>query len=353
MRSAFRALALLLIAAQSSTAYPINGSTYQPRPYTIDVDPAFIERTLSKVSQFSPTLDIDQPAWFDGPPVANVTAIADFWQNDFDWFEYQNQLNANFSHYITTVPPPGGSYNRTLDIHFIHQVSSRSDAIPLLMLHGWPSTSLEWAEVIPSLVNPPNDSVPAFNIVAPDLPGYGFSPAPSAPGLGKEEHATVFASLMAQLGYERYAIYSTDLGFSIAQGMVPAYSSNIINHVSDFYLAFPNATDTERYAANQTTPEETAYLSSINAFFANHSAYAEIHSTLPLSLAHALNDSPVGFLAWMWQLVYTVNDVLETPYQLITRALLLFIPGVYGNIRSYKELYGVSLPNPNFLMTQD
>jgi hypothetical protein len=101
----------------------------------------------------------------------------------------------------------------------------------------------------------------------------------------------------------------------------------------------PHNTDLKRYAANQTTPEETKYITAANAFFTEHSAYAGIQSTLPLSIADALNDSPVGFLAWMYQLVYTVSDKTYTTSRLITEALLLYLPGVYGNIRSYKELY--------------
>ncbi|KAF1957895.1 alpha/beta-hydrolase [Byssothecium circinans] len=314
-------------------------STTQPRPYTINVDPSFIEETRLKASKFRPSVDIRAPAWSDGPPSANVTALGKFWAEEYDWSAEQARINSNFSHYFTTLPPPGGKYTDALDLHFIHQRSQRKDAIPLLMLHGWPSTSLEWEKVIPGLVDPEDDSKPAFHIIAPDLPGYGFSPAPKAPGLGPSEHGTVFASLMEQLGYDRYALYSTDLGFVVAIRMVEEHTAHIINHVTDFYLVFATDEDNARYAANKTTPEESAYISSINGFFSSHAGYSAIHSTLPLSLADALNDSPVGFLAWMWQLVFTVSDQAYTPTELITRAFLLYLPGVYGNIRSYKELY--------------
>lgn len=319
---------------------------YGPRPYTINVDPAFIEETRLKASTFRPTIDITQPAWSDGPPSANISSIAKYWAEEYDWAAEQAQINANFSHFITTLPAPGGNYNSPLDVHFIHQRSKRADAIPILMLHGWPSTSLEWKSIIPGLVDPEDDSKPAFHIIAPDLPGFGFSPAPTSAGLGAIEQSTLFASLMQQLGYDRYAVYSTDLGYVVALKMVVNYESHIINHISDFFIVFPNATDIERLAANLTTPEETTYIASVNAFTTNYSAYAEIHSTLPLSIAYALNDSPVGFLAWMYQLVYMVSDQAYSASDLITEALLLYIPGVYGNIRSYKTLYSPALFAP-------
>lgn len=341
------AFTLLHLSPALVSAINEPNSTYQPRPYTIDVDPSFIEETRKKASAFRPSLDINQPAWSDGPPTSIITSLAKHWAESYDWFAVQAQINANFSHYMTTVPPPGENYNESLNIHFIHQQSKRDNAIPMLMLHGWPSTSLEWEKVIPGLVDPEDDNKPAFHIVAPDLPGYGFSPAPTAPGLGPSEHAAVFASLMEQLGYEQYAVYSTDLGFVAALSLVVDYQPRIINHVTDFYLVFPDDADLARYAAKQTTAEETTFIGAIQAFLADHSAYSSIHSTLPLSIADALNDSPVGFLAWMYQLVFTVSDQAYTATELITQALLLYIPGVYGNIRSYKELYGHFAPEKN------
>ena len=339
--AAFSALACIVLshAPDVVNAYPQRSPKYTPRPYNIDVDQQLIEQTRQKAASFRPSVDIDEPAWTDGPPTSEILSIAKFWVDEYSWSKVQDQINANFSHFMTTVPPPGANYDRPLDIHFIHQRSARSDAIPMLMLHGWPSTSLEWEKVIKPLVDPDDESQPAFHIVAPDYPGFGFSPAPTAPGLGPAESGAIFASLMEQLGYDKYALYSTDLGWIAALGLLSQYESRIINHVTDFYFVLPNATDTARFAANETTPGETRYITGVNVFFTNHSAYSSIHSTLPLSIADALNDSPVGFLAWMYQLVYTVSDKPYSAEQLITEALLLYLPGVYGNIRSYKEIF--------------
>ncbi|KAJ4344648.1 uncharacterized protein N0V89_012392 [Didymosphaeria variabile] len=338
-------LPLLSLLATMSTGHPLSDSapSSQPKPYTINVDPEFIEETRIRASQFRQTEPIDAPAWFDGPPTSKINDVAKYWAEDYDWSKVQDGINKNFSHFYTTVPSPGGNYgsNESLDLHFIHQRSNRDDAIPILFLHGWPSTSLEWEKIILPLTNPEDDSQPAFHVVAPDIPGFGFSPAPKAPGLGGAEHATVFASLMEQLGYDRYVLYSTDLGTVVAMSYIVDYAPRIINHVTDFYMVFPTDADTARYAANKTTPEETVYINSINSFLTNHSAYSAIHSTLPLSLAYALNDSPVGFLAWRYQLAWSVSDVDYTFDELITDTLMLYIPGVYGNIRSYKELFGL------------
>ncbi|KAH6611615.1 hypothetical protein Trco_001635 [Trichoderma cornu-damae] len=314
---------------------------YQPRPYKIDVSPAFIDEIRFKAAHYHPTVGISAPAWFDGPPTADISQIAKYIASDYDWFAFQEAVNTNFSHYTITIPAVGSSYPHDLDLHFIHQKSEREDAIPIILLHGWPSTSLEWEKIIRPLANPQDSSKPAFHVVAPDLPGYGFSPAPISP-LGAPEYAAVCASLMQQLGYEKYALYSTDLGFVVAVYMIDQFEERILNHVTDYYLVPPNATDLERLTRNQTTAEESRYISSLSEFRANFSAYSSVHATFPLSVAYALNDSPVGFLAWMWQLDYLVRDS-SVPYsveELVSQAMTLFVPGVYGNIRSYKELLG-------------
>lgn len=114
--------------------------------------------------------------------------------------------------------------------------------------------------------------------------------------------------IMDQLGYERFVLYSTDLGCTVGLHIVNAYQERILNHITAFYVAIPNSTDQARHAAGETTPDESRYRVSYNAFIANHSAYASPHSTFRLSVAYALNDSPLGFLAWMWQSTRTVSD---------------------------------------------
>jgi pimeloyl-ACP methyl ester carboxylesterase len=342
----------LLFFHPSVEASSGNIAPYEPRSYNISVDPAFIEETQGKVEKFRGTADISAPSWFDGPPAVDINSVAKYWAESYDWWAAQASINSNFSHYITTVPPPSVNYNESVDLHFIHERSERENAIPMILLHGWPSTSLEWKEIIPGLVGPANASHPAFHVVAPDFPGFGFSPAftGSRVNITRTEYATIFASLMAQLGYDRYILYSTDLGFAVAMSLVVDYKAHIINHISDFYIPFATDADRARMAANLTTSEETTYIRGQDAFLGKHSAYSAIHSTYPLTLAYALNDSPVGFFAWYYHLVETANDVRLSMDEYITDALLLYIPGVYNNIRSYKELFGPTsfAPEENF-----
>jgi len=325
--------------------FPAQGSHSEPKPFQVSVDPGFIEKTIQKAGLYRPSIAlVDQDTtWEDGPSPQELNKLASYWSHDYDWFTVQKQINANFSHYTTTI---NGSrnYQHPIPLHFVHNRASQSpeDAIPLLLLHGWPSSHLEWAKVIHPLTNPSNKSSPRFNVVAPDLPGFGFSPAPTHPNLGPREMGLAFDAIMHQLGYLKYVVASTDLGWLVGSWM--AYdTTSVIAHSTDFFVVTPNATDLARFAANETSVQETAYMTSLQQFQTNDFAYSVIQGTKPLALALALTDSPVGFAGWIWQLIATLGDgYAYSKEELITTTMMLWIQGTYGNLRAYKEFDLVS-----------
>ena len=336
-------LASLLGSSVLATNY--DGMNYffpnstSPEKFKISVDRGFIHSTTSKVKNFRGTRSL-APDWTnEGPSTSRAEEVRSYWEKHYDWFSVQEEINANFSHYATTVP---GNRNYTWDIplHFVHERSESPDAIPLLLLHGWPSTHLEWSQIIKPLASSSYGNV-SFHVVAPDLPGFGFSPAPTHPGLDPRVMGIAFDSLMHQLGYPTYGIVTTDLGWFVGSWMAKDVPDSLRGHFMDFALLAPNATDLERFSANQTTPEETAFINSFIAFTANHFAYSAAHEQKPLALGYSMSDSPVGFLAWLWDLAHIAGPD-QSFKDLITKALMLYIPGVYNNIRAYLESFKVS-----------
>jgi len=326
-------------------AFPQNIT--KPTPFQISVDPDFIQSTLQKVRLYRPSIALeDLPEWEEGPPVQDMNELAHYWANDYDWYDVQEEINANFSHFTTSIPG-NDNYSHPVPLHFVHERASESDgadeAIPLLLLHGWPSTHLEWAKVIQPLAHPSNDSAPRFHVVVPDIPGYGFSPAATHAGLGVRELGLVFDALMHQLGYTTYAIFSTDLGWIVASWMTADVTS-VMAHATDFFQVGPNATDLERFARNETTAEETGYMIALQEYQTNHFAYALSHATKPLSLALAMTDSPVGFLGWVWSLVEAVSDgYAYSKAELITTTMALYTQGTYSGMRIYKDALTVRI----------
>lgn len=313
--------------------------TKTPERMNISVDSSLIDLALRKVHDYRPSFDIHDDWSIEGPSEVNITRAVDHWKNYYSWNDIQAEINEKFEHYATSVPG-NGNYEPDIPIHFLHHRSSNVSSVPLLLLHGWPSTSLEWANVIEPLTQHGNQS---FHIVAPDLPGFGFSPAPTQP-LGPREMGKAFDALMKQLGYETYGVVSTDLGWVVGMWMVHDVHGGIIGHFCDFWQGRPDESDLTRYKKNETTPEENAVIEAGKVWSSLHSVYSMVHGQKPQALAIALSDSPVGLLGWYWDVNYATSDGYAYSFEeLITDTLMLWIPGVYNNIRAYREIFKVKL----------
>ncbi|KAI6784011.1 uncharacterized protein J7T54_004557 [Emericellopsis cladophorae] len=324
-------------------AFPSNASS--PTPFTIQVDQGFVDESNLKASLYRPSIDLLDDSnnnWLEGPPSANMTALADYWANEYDWTTQQAYANGNHSHFAITVPETP-AWPHEVPLHFIHERADYEEALPLLLLHGWPSTSMEWHKVIGPLVFPDNASFAGHHVVAPDLPGFGFSPAVAHAEFDAKAIAGVMDELMGRLGYDRYGIVSTDLGWWVTMKMLEVVpSGRIVGHFCDFFLVQATAEDTERYMKNQTTPEETRYMASSMEWYAQHTGYQYVQQLQPLAVGQAFSDSPVGFSGWIWHLLESVSD--GYPYnfdEIITTAVSLFVQGTYGNLRYYKYAFDV------------
>ncbi|KAK3169746.1 hypothetical protein OEA41_009130 [Lepraria neglecta] len=141
----------------------------------------------------------------------------------------------SYTQFTTTVATgPNSNFTDPLPLHFVHHLSKRVDAIPLLFIHGWPGSFMEVGNIINGLVNPPNKSSPAFHVVAPSIRGFAFSPAPKKPGFGPREAGHTLNSLMQQLNYTRYVIQGGDFGGCILRYMAGDYPSSAVSVLDNF-----------------------------------------------------------------------------------------------------------------------
>lgn len=325
----------------NSTLFKFPLEAKAPEPFKIELEQNFINIVKQKVRDYRPIVALSNEWNNEGPPPSSIGEIADYWANEYDWRQVEERMNNDFDHYATTVPGSEG-YPQQTPLHFVHHRSADEDAIPLLLLHGWPSTFLEWAKVIKPLTE--SSSGQSFHIIAPDLPGFGFSPAPTKPGMGPRGFGLAFNALMHQLGYDKYGLVTTDLGFSTGMWMVQDVRESIIGHMTDFFMGEPTADDIARLQSGNASKEEVDYMTSTKAWFNSHFVYANTHAQKPLALSAALGDSPVGFLSWLWDISHTVSDGYEySAEQLITDTMMLYTPGPYASIRAYHEFFKVSL----------
>ncbi|KAF4465440.1 epoxide hydrolase [Fusarium albosuccineum] len=314
-------------------------NTTSPKRFEIQVNQDFIDLTLRKVRDYRPSPSLFSNWTIEGPPEWAMTSLADYWAKRYQWRATEKRIN-QFDHYATTVAG-SRNYSAPIPLHFIHQRSNNSDDTPLLLLHGWTSTHFEWSRVIRPLTQNGNK---AFHVVVPDLPGYGFSPAPTESSMGPREMGAALDGLMKQLGYETYGIVSTDLGWALGMWMAADFPDSLTGMFTDFYRVPPLPSDISRQTVSQTTKEENEYIEVSNAWDGSHSAYATAQIQKPQALSLALTDSPVGFAGWLWDLRHAISDGYPyTHSELITAALLLWIQSPYSSMRSWLEFYKVRI----------
>jgi pimeloyl-ACP methyl ester carboxylesterase len=193
--------------------------------------------------------------------------------------------------------------------------------------------------MINDLTNPPNDSVPAFHVVAPSIPSYGFSPAPVKPGFGPIEAGHAFNELMLQLNYTRYVIQGGDLGGYILRYQASSHPETVVSVLCNFWIEPPNQTDIARHAQNQTRAEENSWFDFLNTLATKGFMHLYTQKTAPLQAGFAMTDSPIGFTMWIYQVM---AGLAPTPYswrldEIITWSMMYLIQGPYSAMRFYKE----------------
>jgi len=242
--------------------------------------------------------DIFAGDWQYGAPVPFVRALCDCWLNDFSWRDIEVRLNRE--DHITTVIDG-------MTIHAMVRRSSRPDAVPLMMLHGWPSSFLEFMDLCEPLANPP-EGLPAFHVVTPSLPGYGFST--TRRGNTPSSVACVMHTLMQRLGYDRFMVQGGDWGSLIATEIARQHRDAVIG----LHLNLVNGKLPDNWREYGLTAEEREWVENLGA----HTGYPHmiLQGRCPASLAHAQNDSPAGLAAWIGEKIHdwVDHEGLAEPY---------------------------------------
>lgn len=220
--------------------------------------------------------------WEHGANRAYMERLREHWLTAYDWEACVTRLN-RFPH-VRVELEPGFS------LHAIHRRSSRADARPLLIAHGWPGSILEFEAIIDRLAEPEDTSLPAFHVVAPSLPGYAWSDRPKAP-IGPRAVAALYDRLMGKLGYPRFVYQGGDWGCVIG-GWMGLDSPNLdALHLNGFGLRPADM--------RATTDEEKRWLGWARQIRATETGYLTLQATKPQSLGFAMMDSPMGVAAWL------------------------------------------------------
>jgi microsomal epoxide hydrolase len=284
---------------------------------------------------------IPESRWDYGTDLSYLQDLCAYWADGFDWRRAEARLDA-WEHFVTVVDGER--------LHYLHAPSPHPGAMPLLLTHGWPGSVAEFLGVLGPLTDPPaygGDAADAFTVVAPSIPGYGWSGPTRQRGWDIRRVAGALATLMAELGYERYGAQGGDWG-AIATAHLGALDGE---HLVGLHLNMANAPRPRGFDDASLTAEEQRDLDEMREFRRQEAGYQAIQGTKPQSLAYALNDSPAGLAGWVVEKFRAWSDCGGDVESAISRDDLLTNLTVYwvtatagSSARLYRETFAAGQP---------
>ena len=265
------------------------------KPFNISISDSTLDQIYIKVKNYPWHEMPNDGGWEYGTNLDYMKEISKYWVNEFNWRKHEAEIN-KYSNFITKVDD--------IDIHFIHEKGSGSKPMPLIIIHGWPGTIVEFLHIIEKLAHPERfdgKEEDAFDVIAPSLPGFGFSGRPSRP-IGPRKMADIFNNLMTKkLGYKNYLAQGGDWGGAITTwlGYDHPKTCNAI-HLNIFTMRHPDGPQTKEEKDWETNFEKDQLM---------QDGYRTQQATKPQTLSYGMMDSPVGIAAWIIEKFYFWSDI--------------------------------------------
>jgi epoxide hydrolase len=256
-------------------------------PYRIDIPQGALDDLRDRLGRTRWPDELPGVGWDLGVPLDYLKGLAEYWATAYDWRGQEAALN-EFAQFTTVIDDQ--------NVHFLHVRSPEPEALPLLITHGWPGSIAEFLDIIGPLADPAahgGDPADAFHVIAPSIPGFGFSGPTHETGWNTVRVAYAWAELMRRLGYERYGAQGGDTGALVSPELGRIDPEHLVGiHVNNL-LTFPSGQLDDLSDADQ------GRLKLMQRWQNEMAGYASIQSTRPQTLAYALTDSPAGQLAWI------------------------------------------------------
>ncbi|MEU3242881.1 epoxide hydrolase [Streptomyces sp. NPDC006875] len=270
----------------------------------------------------------EDAGWALGTDITYLRELVAHWADGFDWAAQEAAL-ARLPRFRTRL---GG-----LGIHFVHAraVAPTGSVLPLVLSHGWPDSFWRYSKVVPLLTDPGahgGDPADAFDVVVPDMPGYGYSDRPTGPPLDSIAVAGLWAELMSALGYDRFGAAGGDVGSHVSRYLALDHPDRVVAvHRMDGGLPVRTVDHAE------LAPEEREWFDEVAAWGGSEGAYGAIHRTKPQTAAVGLTDSPAGLAAWIVEKLRAWSDCdghVERSFtkdEILTNITLYWLTGTIGS----------------------
>jgi microsomal epoxide hydrolase len=304
-------------------------------PFRIDVPQSVLDDLRARLDRTRLPGEVPDTGWDYGANLAYMRDLIEYWRTRYDWRVHEREINC-LAHYRAQVDG--------LKIHFIHEKGRGPNPKPILLTHGWPGSIYEFMRVIPMLTDPVahgGRAEDSFTVVAPSLPGYGFSEPSKNRAMNIQAIAEIFHKLMTEvLGYSRYGAQGGDWGAAITSRIGEVKRDSLFGIHLNMIAIGP----TEGRNAPELSPEEKTFLAEMEKFRTGESGYQWIQGTKPQTLAYGLNDSPAGLAAWIVEKFRTWSDchgVVENSFskdQLLTNVMIYWVTeSINSSTRLYYE----------------
>ena len=281
------------------------------RPFTLSISDDQLQLLQEKLAATTLPDELDDAGWDYGAPLADIKRLVEHWKTKYDWRRAEASIN-KLPNFETRIHVDGFD---PIDIHFVHQKSSHANAIPLLFVHGWPGHFLEVQKLLPLLSDGATNGGPAFHVVAPSLPNFGFSAGVTKKGFGLKQYAETCHKLMLALGYDQYASQGGDWGFFITRLMGLLYPQHLrASHINMVVCSPPYRNPLAllalgfKYLTGTFSAEDKAGFERTQWFQKVGSGYFHQQTTKPQTLGYGLADSPVAVLAWVYEKLHDWTD---------------------------------------------
>lgn len=305
------------------------------KPFRINVKQELLDDLQDRLKKTIMPSQIQGSGWAYGPTNEYIQDLIDTLLHNYDWRKHEATIN-QFPQFTTEIDGE--------NIHFIHAESKEANATPLMLIHGWPGSIIEFIDLIEPLTDPVKHggkAEEAFHVVIPSIPGFGFSGPTKEAGWHTDRIAAAFNTLMQALGYEHYGIQGGDAGAVIAPAMGRLAPQNVTGiHLNAATMGFVPMGPVDPKDIETMTNAEKERLGRIQKFMSERFAFNMLHSTRPQSLAFAISDSPAGLMGWISELFTEFGDKVNmiSKEKFLTNFMVYWATNTAASsIRSYYE----------------
>lgn len=278
------------------------------RPFRIDISDADLADLNERLAGTRWPVEVAGTGWERGVPSAYLRELAAYWRDGFDWRAQEKTINEH-PQFTTTIDGA--------NVHFLHIRSASKYALPLLLLHGWPGSFVEFLDLIPLLTD-------RFHLVIPSLPGYGFSGPVTEAGWTDGRSGAAMATLMERLGYDRYGVQGGDVSGFVGPEVGRAAPDHVVGVHVNALVTFPSGD------LDGLSESEQRRMAIFESFQQELGGYLQLQGTRPQTVSYGLTDSPTAQLAWIVEKFKDWTDpAAELPEDAVDRDRLLTNVSIY------------------------